>query len=356
MPEHSLERGLNWLLAQQSSDGCWRTDAFGQLKEGNASTALVLDTLTQLPESYWPRVRGACRKGIDFLRPRLAAFVTSPFTSTPRIEFPIYTVALFLSATQHRFPDEHRELKRDLTSLLLKQQRIVTNGWKETRDDLGGWGAWLERAEDPGAVESANVSCTRMAMQALSLSEAIDSEVVINAQGFLQRCRPESATEATGSGFFFTPDEKSMLNKKGTASSDNGAEQAVPYLSPTCDGILSLILLGAGVESAEIQKLLRVAGSMSLDVPPIPPIPDDTPPSAAASVFYYGAAALGALWKRTQSPELSRIRSQYLELLQKRQLENGSWENPLPWFQENAPLIATALALQAQSLLLFSTE
>lgn len=356
MPEDTLQRGLDWLLSQQQSDGCWRTDAFGQLKEGNASTALVVETLTLLPDPFWEKARSACQKGIDFLHPRLQSFVSSPSAGGVRIEYPVYTAALFLAAAQRRFSDATRELNRSLVSLLLKEQRTTANGWKEGRSDLGGWGAWLENPSEPGAVESANVSCTRMALQALRLSNAVTPEVASNATNFLKHCRPEPPATQTGDGFFFTPDQRSTLNKKGTARSQNDEIKAIPYLPPTCDGILSLLELAAPIEADEMQTLLRVAASMPLEVPPVPPLSEETPPSPVASVFYYGTAALGAVWKRTQSRELNPLRSKTLEILQQRQSKSGSWENPLPWFQESAPLIATSFALQAVSQLLARGE
>lgn len=356
MPEDSLQRGLDWLLSQQETDGDWRTDAFGQLKEGNASTALVVETLTLLPDPLWEKARTACLKGINFLRPRLQAFVSSPSHSRLRIEYPVYTAALFLSAAQRRFPDETRELNRSLVSLLLKEQRTTANGWTAGRLDLGGWGAWLENPREPGAVESANVSCMRLALQGLQLSKSITPEVALNAKNFLIQCRPETPAAQTGDGFFFTPDQKSTLNKKGTVRSPSDEIQAVPYLPPTCDAILSLLELGSPVEAEAIQTILRATASMPLEVPPVPPLSEETLPSPVASVFYYATAALGALWKRTRREELNSLRSSALEILQQRQSTSGSWENPLPWFQESAPLIATSFALQALSQLLLKDE
>src|SRR5262245_24421682 len=62
----ALRATAGFLLSTQSDDGSWKSDVYGQFKEGDALTPSVLLTLLDLPET--PQSPEAIERGTKYLR------------------------------------------------------------------------------------------------------------------------------------------------------------------------------------------------------------------------------------------------------------------------------------------------
>ena len=61
--QESLQRGLDWLMAQQAEDGGWHSKTYGPFKGGAATTALALYSISRLPVDVRCEHMNACQRG-----------------------------------------------------------------------------------------------------------------------------------------------------------------------------------------------------------------------------------------------------------------------------------------------------
>ena len=74
--QHSIEdrinRALQYLWSKQSDDGSWKSEYYGNLKQGAATTSLVLFALSQCPQRYLTDKRQPIEKAFEFQRRGIA--------------------------------------------------------------------------------------------------------------------------------------------------------------------------------------------------------------------------------------------------------------------------------------------
>lgn len=345
--QQALERGVRWLVQQQSSDGSWRSRTYGKMRPGGGNTALILYAISQLPPTTRDGLREPFQAGVLFLTQEVDKHGQIHF-SRQTVDYPIYTQALLASAIS-RFPlkEPAAELPARLSSVLLREQRTSANGWSLESIDRGGWGAWMSPPSAAASETPANISATMYVLEALQLTHSLTSAAKGEALSFLARCGQLDETgDATG-GFVFTPLADSPLNKGGQEKNQAGHLQPRPYHSTTCDGIAALHALGlpqTDVRFTSVMTALTLLDPPQL-IQPEPNEEQEIPQTAA--LFFYDAAALSRVWQLTHDPRLTGQRATMLRTLLEHQHPDGSWSNPIPWFHEDDPLIATALAVAA---------
>src|SRR5262245_55113188 len=64
----ALERGIQYLLAQQADDGGFHSTTYGLLRSGQSLTPFILGALLDVPESLPPRPAGGIARAFEFIR------------------------------------------------------------------------------------------------------------------------------------------------------------------------------------------------------------------------------------------------------------------------------------------------
>jgi squalene cyclase len=346
--------GVEWLLEQQQADGAWRSAKYAQLKEGPGATALAVAALaeatTNEPEAATRRVeiRQAIRDGLSFLTSQLApaGYVRSPDGAS---EYPTYATALTLLALE-RLPPSEREpyvdaIGRMRAYLAAAQVRSPLPNQLATASDVGGWGLVGGEPNDPSSFRTANVSTTRLAVEALAPVAADHAETLQLARQFLAQ------RQNADGGLAFLSDPLDQLNKAGALDPANIGEPFVArsYGTTTADGLLAMRAAGVAANDQRV-----VAAIEWLDAHPqvdaVPGFPsDEVSVAASQGLFYYYAAALArAMEAFPEAPFAVRAPDLTGELVS-RQRPDGSWANTISTMREDDPLTATCFALMALS-------
>jgi hypothetical protein len=352
--EKSLTLGVDWLIAQQADDGGWHSKTYGQLKDGAAITALVLEALSVAPKGRQGKHRSQIAKAFEFLDRGLAkrGTVASPDGS---LDFPTYAAALWLTARQRLTIAEsaYDSWRVKLVAYLGGAQVAEGRGFAADSPSFGGWD-FLGPADAQGITTGTNISVTRHVVEALkgdiewqrtrngsrSLTELKGMQKALElAKAYALRCQ-----QADG-GFAFTCEPASLNNK--AAYSDTELTKPRSYGTATCDGLRTLVACGTKTDDEAVTKgIAWLAKREGLEL--VPGF-EGFPPEAGwdrGLRFYYYASLSGVLPLFPLSdrrPRREALTKQVIELQQ----DDGSWVNESDRMRENDPLVATALAIVA---------
>ena len=348
-----LQKARRYLLAQQHGDGAWRSARYSSFRTGDALTPLVLWALGSSEHGGTGNDRG-----VRWLR-QLAGKQFAGREPWEGLVYPLFTAAYAAQTLAQR--GESRAAAR--WAGLIEQLRVSPDlGWPRGSSACGAWGDSSVPPKIPNAAAPApdlfapNISATVLALQALAASGRAASSA--EALPFLATCQNYSASGPgtyDDGGFSFAPGDP-VRNKAGSAGIDeNGRERFRSYGAATCDGLLALRLCGmkpgapAFASGATWMQQHAAGAEHGGNWPP-------GRTAARESLRYYHAQAFAALlaqlaaepglrsWAADQSAKLRR------DLIAS-QNPDGSWANPYPDGFEDDPLLATAFATRALSLL-----
>jgi squalene-hopene/tetraprenyl-beta-curcumene cyclase len=364
--DRALTRAAEFLAAQQAKDGAWRSDFYGQLKDGPSLTPLVmraLQTATPFTGSA-PHAAAARAKGLAYLAALTRADGT--IDEGPRgFGQPLYTAALATAALSQAEAADHRPARDAWLSYLRQRQLTESLGWRPSDQAYGGWGycAVLPQKPAPGEggppLLESNLSATAFALAALRAAGCpADDPAFRAALVFVKRCQNHADEPARredpfdDGGFFFIYDDAGR-NKAGVAGRDRtGRERFASYGSATADGLGCLVACGLARDDARTVATLRWLET-HFDVTTHPGnYPEDREASREAVYYYYCrslASALVGLGVMELDTPAGRVHWADLlaEELLKRQREDSSWANDIFAQRENDPLVATSEAVEA---------
>ena len=350
----AVARGVDWLLKQQQADGSWRSAKYSQLQAGPGATALAVSALTAVmtndttAEARQAKMLQAIRNGLSFLTNQLApaGYVRSPDGES---EYPTYATALTL-LTLEQLPSAERKpyadaMRRMRAYLAAAQVRAPLPNRLATASDVGGWGLVGGEPTDPSSFRTANVSTTRMALEALAPATADHSETLQRARRFLVQ------RQNADGGLAFFSDPLDQLNKAGAVDPERDGEpfSARSYGTTTVDGLLAMRATGVAADDPRIVTAVEWLNSHpQVDaVPGFPP--DEVSVAASQGLFYYYAASLArAIEAYPEAPFAARAPELAAEVVAL-QRSDGSWANTIPTMREDDPLTATCFALMALS-------
>ncbi len=354
--KRALSRGTDWLIAQQATDGGWHSRTYGQLKDGAAVTALILDAIGHCEPIVQQKYLAATKKAFAFLDRGLAktGTIASPDGS---LDFPTYSTALYLTAKRRLRLSIEGDNRQKLLAYLLGAQLAIARGFKPQSPSYGGWD-FLGRDDAQAITTGTNISVTRYVLEALAQAtvpregeapaepesggrqppEAIRT-AMDRARAYVLRCqRPDG-------GFVFTCEPMSLNNK--AAFTDRELTDPRPYGTASCDGILALLACGAKPGDEPIQKAVKwLVARTSLEL--VPGF-EGLPPEAGwqRGLRYYYFASLSRVLPLFPRSEILPRREALAKQLLTLQAKDGSWVNESDRMRENDPLVATALAVTA---------
>lgn len=363
-PAESLEKGIAYLLKQQSEDGAWRSDVYATFKDGTALTPLAIVALQDAHDAGVPKavVKGAIGKGLVWLA-KLSKPDGTIDPGPDGLDYPIYTATLAIKAFSHETGKEHLQRRDGWVKYLKERQLTEKLGWKPEEKQFGGWGYCrvIPKKPEPNVIAppliESNLSATLFALDALRTAGESDGEIYKSAAVFVRRCQNYLPLhigieiDPLDGGFHFIYDDPTR-NKAGMfpQSEENSKARFYSYGSTTADGVRSLALcrqpednLRGWAAGGWIQSNFRA------DTHPGTYVKAHEPNREA--VYYYYAASVSRAFRELKLT-LPDGRDWAAELgaeLAKRQREDGSWANSVELVRENDPIVATCNALSALS-------
>ena len=377
----ALARAGNFLVEKQESDGAWRSDVYGALRDGPSLTPYVLSALYFLPETG-VKGRQAFDRGVEYL----IDFVDGEgrLKIEPReLLFPVYTAASASRVIALRERDD-RHLNAQAAWLGYLRQRQLTEalGWRPEEPEYGGWGYSLDLPHRPAAGKpkdffcESNLSATVFGLAALKSARVPEADLAYSqALTFVKRCQnyPESPDNADpkfdDGGFFFLPGD-AVQNKAGIAGVDRFDRQRFrSYGTMTADGLRALLRCGLSYDHPRVVAARDwLVRNFSAETNP-GEFPSDRAVLQDATYYYWTWAVAHAFlaleMERGQeanshscpiaaatssSGDVPSWTRPLAEELLRRQRPDGTWGNRYTDAKEDDPLVATPWAAAALAI------
>ena len=352
MTNNALTQGQRFLVSRQSPDGAWRSDRYGNFKNGDALTPLALLALLE---------SGHKGEGIA----RGAAFLANMVRRDGRIDagscglaYPVYAAALTVQALFHPDCPMHEAARQAWLAFLLSRQLTEVLGWTPEDREYGGWGySQADPVKPPpgepaSALVESNLSATAYALDALhAAGVGPEDEAMQRALRFVPRCQNFGDDPPFDDGGFFFMENDPIRNKAGVAGVDRpGRERYASYGSMTADGLRCLLHCGMASRAPRVQAAYRWLKDRP-DVTVNPGAWSRDRRFIQASIHYYylwslkRALAAGIAHQVDEPGSLASWLEALVAFVTRQQKPDGSWVNETADVRENEPIVATSLAL-----------
>ncbi len=343
----ALQRGIQYLVSQQADDHLWHSPNYGNLKDGAAITALVLDALGDGTGTE----KGNLQNALDALLPMIQE--TGYVTNADGPDYTNYASAMLVAAICQLNLKAPDDLTAKLGSYLAEAQLDEAEGFQTSDVDFGGWDltGWMT-GQRP--TTGSNISVSTEALEALVLlrSQQVDQ----GKQPVPQAVSGETAIQQSASwlarmqnpdgGFFFHPQRKHIGNKAGWVKQQERTDPE-SYGTATADGLRMLTALGRTPNDDSVKQAVSwlVQHKDLSRVPGFDPAGDTA--SWGLGLRYYYYQSLSQSLALLPEKDGRQVAEQIIKILQSEQNANGSWSNPNARMREDDPYIATSFAIIA---------
>jgi len=319
-----VERGHQYLLANQAEDGSWMHDT--------AFTGLALRALveTGMKDSADPVARG-----IRFLLARQQANGAIYIEERGLANYSTSIAVTALAATGN--PAYNKAIRR-ARAFLVKGPLDEGENYDTSNHFYGGAGY----GSKPGRTDMSNTHFMLEAWRAAGLDR--DDPAWERALTFLNRCQNRRATNdqdfsSDDGGFVYSPVE----SKAGEVRLADGCKGLRSYGSMTYAGLMSMIYANVAKDDGRVQAAVNWARKHWTM--------DENPGMGAQGLFYYYHTMAKALdvYGEDLVVDASGAPHRWKEELRARlaslQAPNGSWVNANSRWMESDPVLVTAYAL-----------
>lgn len=333
-----LGRAIDWLLEVQSDEGGWLSSTYGALRQGAATTSLVLYALTQAPKSLHEKLAKPLEAGFRFLKPGIAETKTIACPDGT-FDYPTYAAAQTLTASRRLKGDFLTQEEQSLlASYLVQAQLDERRDFPPESPHHGGWdllGTQLVK----GLTSETNVSLAVYALEALA---PIDTPEVKECRRKALHWARRTQNLPGDGGFAFSGNKDSLANKAFWLDREHMRPRS--YGSATCDGLRCLLYAGESPDSESVRAAIAwlEAHPHAKVVTGFEDVKEETGWPEGLRFYYYAAVA-DCLHLCSDAFQES-VRTDLLESLSKQQRDDGSWQNESARMREDDPLIATAFA------------
>lgn len=344
-----LTKAIDWIIAKQDKDGGWHSETYGALKQGAATTALVLYSLAQLPASFAEKSAKAVSDAIRFLRIGIEKTKTIACPDGT-FDYPTYAAAQVLTASQKLRKTGKSGLSEAeesaLASYLIQAQLDERREFKPDSPHYGGWdllGTQLVK----GLTTETNVSLALFALEAIT---ELKSPEAAECRKKALRWTLKAQNLPGDGGFAFSGNKDSLANKAEWLDRDHAKPRS--YGSATCDGLRCLLYAGEKRENAPAKAAiawLEKHPAAKL-VTGFEELKDDTGWPEGLRFYYY--AGIADCLQFASDGFVTKVRNDLLFSLAKQQQKEGYWQNESARMREDDPLIATTFAMLCLSRVL----
>ncbi len=352
----SIDRGANWLIDNQRSDGSW-----GSMAGDPGITGMVLKALADTPRAYrekdGPFVTAAVQSLLDHQQEDGGVYVPGQGLMNYKTSIAILALsALDLNRKEPLYRDAIARMRDYVAGLQCAEDSTpVAFDRKKHTGSYGGVGYGSDRRPD--------LSNTQLALEALhaaGLTE--DSDVWKRAQVFISRCQNRKSSNdvldgvkkasSEDGGFFYHPDE----SKAGKTVDAAGAVTFSSYGSMTYAAVKSLIYAGLAKDDPRVTSAVEWI-SRNWTVSENPGMATPEQPARGQTGYFYYLAVMARTLEVLGQKELVDAEGkshdwarEIATVLLERQGKDGSWTNPVDRWWEGDPVLATSYALQALNI------
>ncbi len=352
----SIDKGANWLIDHQRSDGSW-----GSMAGDPGITGMVLKSLADTPRAYreqdGPFISAAVKSLLDHQQKDGGVYI--PGQGLMNYKTSIAVLALTALDRDRKEPLYRNQvaLMRDYIAGLQCAEDSTPLAFDREKHtgSYGGIGYGSDRRPD--------MSNTQLALEALKAAGlAEDSDVWKRASVFIARCQNRKSSNdvldgvkkssSEDGGFFYHPDE----SKAGKIVDANGAVTFSSYGSMTYAAVKSLIYAGLKKDDPRVKAAVDwISKNWTVSENPGMATPEQ-PARGQTGYFYYLAVMARTLEVLGQKELIDGSGKSHdwareiAEVLVARQGEDGSWTNPVDRWWEGDPVLASAYALQALNI------
>lgn len=348
----AITSGLQFLIRNQSDDGNWKSDYYGNLKQGAAITSLVLYAISNCDQKTIEQYESEIKNAFAFQR--LGIKKNGYVSNVSGPDYAVYATSFLILANENfRRKSKLRCLSiaeiKLLQKFLCDAQLDETHGLTATEPDYGGWdlSGWMQgKRTSPGT----NVSVSSFAIQALASDQ---SKAANDAKEKLFRWARR--IQNSDGGFHFHPKKDHQGNKAGWADKRFSAPRS--YGTATADGIRILKSLAKATANRRLEHKNALHADFAsavrwIEQKPfrlsVPGFGESDDNSWQNGLFYYYSMSL-MLEMDSFSDRFQKQSELIASFLIKEQKSNGSWSNSSARMREDDPLIATCFALVALS-------
>lgn len=335
----ALQKACAYLWSKQSEDGGWHSETTGLMKGGEATTAFVLHTLLQVPDSLHTIPAGSIEKGLAFLRSRIDEEGILGLYDPDIIDYPNYATSYALRIFAKHGEAQDSLLIQKITAYLLAQQFTEQRGIDSSNTAYGAWG-FGERRLPKGETSHVDLSHTRRVLEALRVAlEDSKHPAFANGKRFLATMQ--------------SPEDGGFISSSVTLGTNKGRWDGTSfhsYATASCDGLMALLATGLSPTAPEVQAVFGwLKRHPALESPE--GMPKDDPNQWHRAMFFYHLAMRAEAHAAMQYE--GRWRAEMANILLQKQLPDGSFVNPDGAInKENDPMIATAMVVIALSALI----
>jgi len=324
--EASSDKGVKWLLGQQSESG-----SYGEFAQVGLTSFVVAAALTS-PDAQAYRDDPRVKKAVAYL----AAQSKEDGSIQPADDRKLanYQTAAALTALSLYGGEEYKAVREKAKQFLLKIQNA-------NPEDAGSWGY-----NGSGRGDLSNTQFSLEALRAAGLPE--DSDAFKRCVAFIDRCQnrsesnPEEYSGDDGGAMYFPGSSKA-----GVIELENGKKIFRSYGSMTYALLRSYILCGVKPDDARVKAALTwLTDNYTLDVNP--GMPEE---QKLQGLYYYYLTMAKALplagvktLKLKDGTEVNWAK-ELSDRLISLQREDGSWVNAADRWYEGDPTLVTAYAL-----------
>lgn len=348
----TLDKAVDWLVAQQDESGAFKSKHYGAMKQGAAMTSLALYSLSMTPEDCREKHEDVFEKAFEFLLPGTTARgrVANPDGS---LDHPVYSTAMLLVAAKRLDQDLDPDLVTKLLDFLVRSQCVAGRGFEPNNPNYGGWDV-IGPDIMPGKTSGTNVSVARFVLEAFASHVPVDGDADSKIdKGVVERVTESRRlavewlqrlhTSSSDGGFHFSAQPDSALNKSRSRD-----DKPKPYGSATCDGLIALHFSGA-IDGDPFKKASSWIASQTTaeKIGGFENQKESAWPKAL-KLYYLQSFSLATKFMAGVEEPKKQTSYENIEIeLGKAQKEDGRFQNASALMRENDPLVATSFAIIA---------